>query len=44
MVPIVIAAMGAPIVVFAMESPDALLTFVVTAGVVVLPFLLFVSG
>jgi hypothetical protein len=43
-VPVVIAAMGAPIVVLAMELPDVLLTFVVTAGVVVLPFLLFVSG
>ncbi len=42
--PIVVTAMGAPIVVLAMESPNALLPFVVTAGVVVLPFLLFVSG
>jgi hypothetical protein len=43
-VPVVVAAMGAPIVALAMESPDALLPFVVMAGVVVLPFLLFVSG
>ncbi len=42
--PVVVAAMGAPIVVLAMESSDALLPFVVAAGVVVLPFLLFVSG
>ncbi len=37
-------AMGAPIVILATESPDALLPFVVVAGIVVLPFLLFVSG
>jgi hypothetical protein len=43
-VPIVVAAMGVPIVVSAMELPDALLPFVVVAGVMVLPFLLFVSG
>jgi hypothetical protein len=43
-VPIVVAAMGAPIIVLAMESPNVLLPFVVAAGVVVLPFLLFVSG
>jgi hypothetical protein len=43
-VPVVVVAMGAPIVVLAMESPNALLPFVVPAGIVVLPFLLFVSG
>jgi hypothetical protein len=43
-VPVIIVAMGAPVVVLAMELPDALFPFVVTAGVVVLPFLLFVSG
>jgi hypothetical protein len=43
-VPIVVAAMGAPVVVLAMELPDALLPFVVAASVVVLLFLLFVSG
>jgi hypothetical protein len=43
-VPIVVVAMGAPIVVLAMELPDALLPFVVAAGIVVLPFLLFLSG
>jgi hypothetical protein len=37
-------AMGAPIVVLAMELSNALLPFVVAAGIVVLPFLLFVSG
>ncbi len=42
--PVIVAAMGAPIVILAMELPDALLSFVVAAGVVVLPFLLFVSG
>ncbi len=42
--PVIIAAMGAPIVVLAMESPNVLLPFVVAAGVVVLPFLLFVFG
>ena len=41
--PVVVAAMGAPIVVLAMESPNTLLPFVVAAGVVVLPLLLFVS-
>jgi hypothetical protein len=43
-VPIVVMAMGAPVVVLAMELPNVLLPFVVAAGVVVLPFLLFVSG
>jgi hypothetical protein len=43
-VPIVVTAMGVPIVVLAMESPDALLPFVIAAGVMVLPFLLFMSG
>ncbi len=43
-VPVIVVAMGAPIVVLVMESPDALLPFVVVAGVVVLPFLLFASG
>jgi hypothetical protein len=43
-VPVFVMAMGVPIVVLAMESPDVLLPFVVAAGVVVLPFLLFVSG
>jgi hypothetical protein len=42
--PFIVMAMGAPIVVLAMELPNVLLPFVVTAGVVVLPFLLFVSG
>ncbi len=42
--PVVIAAMGAPIIVLAMEFPNALLPFVVAAGIMVLPFLLFVSG
>ncbi len=41
---VVVAAMGAPIVVLAMESSDALFPFIVAAGIVVLPFLLFVSG
>ncbi len=41
---VVVAAMGVPIVILAMESPDALLPFVVAAGVVVLPFLLILSG
>ncbi len=43
-VPVVIPAMGAPIIVLPMESPDALLLFVVVAGIVVLPLLFFVSG
>ncbi len=43
-VPVVVAAMGAPVVVLAMELPNALLPFVDAAGVVVLPFSLFVSG
>jgi hypothetical protein len=43
-VPIVIAAMGAPVVILAMEPPNVLLPFVVAAGIVVLPFLLLVSG
>ncbi len=43
-VPVVVAAMGAPIIVLAMESPDALLPFVVAASIMVLPFLIFVSG
>ncbi len=42
--PIIVVAMEAPVVVLAMELPDALLPFVIAAGVVVLPFLLFVSG
>ncbi len=43
-VPVVVTAMGVPVVVLAMELPNVLLPFVVMAGVVVLPFLLFVSG
>jgi hypothetical protein len=43
-VPIVVMAMGVPIVVLAMELPNVLLPFVVAAGIVVLPFLLFMSG
>jgi hypothetical protein len=43
-VPVLVAATGALIVVLAMEFPNTLLPFVVMAGVVVLPFLLFVSG
>ncbi len=42
--PVVVAAMGASIIVLAVESPDALLPFVVATGVVVLPLLLFVSS
>ncbi len=42
--PVVVPAIGAPIVILAMELPDALLPLVVAAGIVVLPFLLFVSG
>ncbi len=41
---VVVVAMGAPVVILAMELPNVLLPFVVTTGVVVLPFLLFVSG
>jgi hypothetical protein len=43
-VPVVVSAMGVPIVVLAMESPDALLPFIIVAGIVVLSFLLFMSG
>ncbi len=43
-VPVLVAAMGAPVVVLAMELPNALLPFVIAAGIMVLSFLLFVSG
>jgi hypothetical protein len=43
-VPLVVATIGVPIGVLAMELPGALSPFVIVASIVILPFLLFLSG